>query len=290
MRAKLDLVQTKNKDSPHGQKVTALREEQDEIRKKQSARRDSRKQTQDQIVRLDEKLKALINDQKKEKSRVPYKSVEDIDREIARLQQQVDAGTMKIVDEKKNLNDISNLHRQRKAFATFSQGQKQIDDIRAQIAEIKKSQDDPESKALHSRYDSIKLELDEFKKLSDDAFKNLSTLRDERTKYTQEQSKQYDSIKAIKDKYYQAKRDHHNWEQEVRKQRREKYVAEKAEYEAGKRREIAQRKLEEASAPAYQEEIITGENLIRHFDPSAAAPKAEAGPRKVCGCGFPHSR
>jgi DNA repair exonuclease SbcCD ATPase subunit len=219
-------------------------------------------------------------DQKKERGRVNFKSIEDLNREIERLQKQVDSGTMKIVDEKKTLSDITNLHRQKKTFATFATAQKQIDEIKGQIAELKKTMDDPESKAMSGRYDEIRKELDELKKLSDDAFKNLNTLRDERTKASTEQSDLYNKIKDIKDKYYQAKRDHRHWEDEQKRVRREKYQAEKTAYESGKRREVAQRKLEDASASAYQEEIIIAENLIRHFDPTAIAPKVETGPSK----------
>jgi uncharacterized coiled-coil DUF342 family protein len=280
VRSKLDMVQSKSKDSPHSQRIAALREEQNGIREKQSTKKDGRKKIQDQVARLDEKIKSLIADQKKEKSRVPFKSVDDVDREIERLQKQVDTGTMKLVDERKALNDISGLHRQKKTFSGFAQGEKQIQELKAQIADLKKTLDDPESKAMNARYDEIQNELKKMRETSDEVYKNVNGLRDERTKLHDAQKQAYDKIKDIKDKYYQAKRDHHNWDQEQRKAKREKYLAEKAAYESGKRREIAGRKLEEASAPAYQEEIILAEGLIRHFDPSQAPVKAEAEPSK----------
>jgi uncharacterized coiled-coil DUF342 family protein len=227
----------------------------------------------EQIKKVEEKLKSLFNEQKNARSRVPYKSEQDIDREIDRLQKQVDTGTMKLVDEKKALADISALHRARKSFAGFAQQQKTIDDLKAQIADLKKSSDNPEVKALNDRYDEIQKQLNDMKKESDDAFKNLNALRDERTKAFNDQNEAYSKIKEIKDVYHQSRRAFRDHENEIRKQRREKATAERAAFEAGKRREVAQRKLEEASAPAFHEEIVTAENLIRHFDPSAAPVK-----------------
>jgi chromosome segregation ATPase len=180
---------------------------------------------------------------------------------------------MKLVDEKKALADISSFHRAKKSFAGFAQQQKAIDDVKAQIADLKKSGDTPEVKALNDRYDEIQKQLNEMKKESDDAFSNLNKLRDERAKAFTEQSEAYSQVKEIKDKYHQARRAYRDYDMEARKQRREKAQAERAAYEAGKRKEVAQRKLEEASAPAYGEEIMTAENLIRHFDPSAAPAK-----------------
>jgi chromosome segregation ATPase len=222
---------------------------------------------------LDEKLKSLYNEQKNARARVPYKSEQDIEREIDRLQKQVDTGTMKLVDEKKALADISSLHRAKKSFVGFAQQQKTIDDLKAQIADLKKSGDNPEVKALNDRYDEIQKQLDQIKKEGDEKRESFGNLRDERQKAYQEQSEAWDRIREIKDKYHQARRAYRDYAAELGKQRREKQQAERQAYEAGKRKEIAQRKLEEASAPAYGEEIMTAENLIRHFDPSAAPAK-----------------
>jgi hypothetical protein len=187
---------------------------------------------------------------------------------------------MKLVDEKKALSDISALHRVKKNFTLFAQQQKGIDVIKAEIAEIKKSNDNPEVRALNERYDEIQRQLDEMRKVGDDAFKNVSSLRNERTAAYNDQQEKYNKIKEIKDAYYAAKRAYRDYEFEARKIRNQKQQAERAAYESGKRREVAERKLEEASAPAYQEDISAGENLIRHFDPSSVEAKEAVGPSK----------
>lgn len=187
---------------------------------------------------------------------------------------------MKIVDEKKNLAEITALNKQKKGFAGFEQAQKQIDDIKAQIADIKKSMDDPASKALSDEYTKITTELDEIKAKQDEVFKNLNQLRDERTRANEAQQVAYTNLKDIKDKYWQAKRAYAEYEKEAYRVRRERQKAERDAYEAGKRKQVAEAKLEEASAPAYGDEIQTAQSLIRYFDPSSQEAKAAAGPGK----------
>ncbi|KAK3691236.1 multicopy suppressor of BFA (Brefeldin A) [Vermiconidia calcicola] len=280
IKGRLDMARPNNKDSPSGKRQQELRAELQSIRTQQQSSKSSRTQVMDKIKRLDENLKSRIAEQKVARSRVQFKSVDDVQREIDRLQKQVDAGTMKIVDEKKALADISQLNRQKKGFAGFDEAQKGIDDAKAQIAELKKSMDDPESKALSDRYTQITTELDQIKGEQDNAYKNLNALRDERTKAHEEQQKKYAAVKEIKDKYFQARRAAADYEKEARRIRDEKRRAENDAYHRGRRQEAAQSKLEEASAPAYQDEIRTTQSLIAHFDPSSAQKKEVSGPGK----------
>jgi len=70
-----------------------------------------------------------------------------------------------------------------------------------------------------------------------------------------------------------------DYEQEQYKQRQERMKAERDAYNKEKRRKIADKKLEEASEPAYVDEIMTAEGLIRYFDPSVPeASKSLRGP------------
>lgn len=274
------MTKPNNKDSPSAKRQQELRAELAQIRSQQQSSKSGRTQILDRIKRLDENLKSRINEQKSARSRVQFKSVDDVQKEIDRLQKQVDSGTMRIVDEKKALADISQLNRQKKGFAGFEDAQKGIDDVKAQIAELKKSMDDPESKALSERYTQITSELDKIKAEQDDAFKNLNALRDERTKAHEEQQKKYTAMKEIKDNYYQSRRAAVEYEREARRIRDEKRKAEQDAYFRGKRQETAKQKLEDASAPAYQDEIRTANNLLTFFDPSSAQKQEAAGPGK----------
>lgn len=59
--------------------------------------------TIDSVFCVDQQLKAL-NDAK---GKFPYKSAADVDNQIKALDKQVESGTLKLVDERKILNEIS---------------------------------------------------------------------------------------------------------------------------------------------------------------------------------------
>jgi hypothetical protein len=180
---------------------------------------------------------------------------------------------MKLVDEKKALAEISALNKAKKNFSGFDSQQKKIDDIKAQIAEQKKLLDDPENKALSDKYTKLQTELDGLKAEQDEAFKNLRSLREETDKARAVQQEKYQARKELKDNYFQQLRAFKDYEFQARKIRNEKRRLEQIQYVASKRKETAAKRLEEASAPAYGDEIIACEGLIRHFDPSALPPK-----------------
>lgn len=77
--------------------------------------------------------------------------------------------------------------------------QKQIDDLKAKIKEIKDSMENSEAKALGEKYNKLQAELDTIKAEQDEIFKNLSGLRDKRTKLQKEQSEKFAAIRALKD-------------------------------------------------------------------------------------------
>ncbi|KAL8926374.1 MAG: hypothetical protein Q9208_002917 [Pyrenodesmia sp. 3 TL-2023] len=279
IKAKIDLAQPLTKDSPAGRKQQELRAELQTIRQQQSGFKSSRTSTQEKIAALDAQLKSRMAEQKTARSRVPYKSVAEIDGEIQRLEKQVDASTMKLVDEKKALAEISSLRRQRKGFAGFDEAEKGIADVKAQISELRKALDNPEATALSQKYDKIAQELASIKSDQDQAYKNLNSLRDERNRLHADQQEKYSAVKDIKDKYWKATRAHRDYEREQARIRQERYKAEMDAKQKERRKEAARHKLEEASQPAYVDEIMTAEGLIRYFDPSTSeAAKALRAP------------
>ena len=249
------------------------------IRQKQSGFKSSRGSTQDKISSLDAQLKSRMAEQKTARARVSFKNVEEVDREISRLEKQVDAGTMKLVEEKKALAEVSSLRKQRKGFAGFDEAQKGIDDVKTQISELRKTLDNPEAKALSERYSEITKELDGIKAEQDEAYKSINSLREDRIKHHAEQQEKKSVVRDIKDQFHKARVAYRDYEQEQWRQRQERQKAEREAYQKEKRRKIADKKLEEASEPAFMDEIITAEGLIHYFDPSApAASKSLRGP------------
>ncbi len=208
-----------------------------------------------------------------------WKNTGDIDQEIQRQEKVAESSSATLVDQKKAIAQISSLRKQKKAFAGFDEAQRGIDKVKADIAELRKQLDNPEAKALSQRYDEADRELKTIKAEQDEAYKGLNSLRDERSKAYGEQQEKWAAMKDIKDQYFKANKAYRDWDQEQYKMRLEKQKAEKEAYQKERRRKIAEKKLEEASEPAYMDEILTTEGLIRYFDPSSSeASKSLRGP------------
>jgi uncharacterized coiled-coil DUF342 family protein len=278
VKAKIEIAMpSKNKDqpSPTQQRRQELISQLNEIRQKQAGGKNARTSKLDQVKRLDEQLRSRITEQKNAKAKVPFKSIEDIDRQIASLDKQVNSGTMKLVDEKKALSDISSLRKTRKNFGQFDDAQKQIDDLRAKIKEIKDSMEDPEQKAMSDKYNKLQAELDTLKAEQDEAYKGLSSLRDERTKLQAEQQEKFTAIRKLKDDYYGQKKAYQAYEREARDKQRERKKAEYERIVQERKKADAERVLAEASDPAYLEEIRRANSLLQFLDPEH---KIEKGP------------
>lgn len=271
IRAKIDLAmpnKSKETTSPQQLRRQELISEANEIRQKQAGGKNARTSKMDQIKRLDEQLRNRVQEQKLAKAKIPYKNLEELDHKIEGLEADVNSGKMKIVDEKKALNEISMLKKSRKNFGQFDEQQKQIDDLRAKIKEIKDNMDDPEQKAMSERYTEIQTELDAIKAESDEAFKNISSLRDERSRLQKEQQESFSAIKALKDDYYSRKKAWQSYEREAREKAAERRRLERERAIKDRKRAEAERLLAEASDPAYLEEIRRANSLLKFLDPT----------------------
>lgn len=277
IKAKIELAQpNKNKDqpSPTQKRRQELIAQANEIRQKQAGGKNARTSKQEQIKRLDEQLRSRITEQKNARGKINYKTVEDVDREIDRLDKQVSTGMMKLVDEKKALTEISNLRKLRKNFSQFDNQQKEIDDLRAKIKAIKDTMDDPEAKALSEQYNKIQAEIDVIKAEQDEAYKSLSSLRDERTKLHNEQREKFDAMRKLKDEYYGQKKAYAAFEREAKQKAWERKQAERERFDKEKKKERAQKMLTEASDPAYLDEIRRANSLLHFFDPTHQTEKS----------------
>ncbi|KAL6896514.1 hypothetical protein GGI43DRAFT_122428 [Trichoderma evansii] len=89
IKAKIDVaLPNKNKDqpSPTQKRRQELIAQANEIRQKQAGGKNARTSKLDQIKRFDEQLRSRIAEQKTAKAKVPFKSVEDVDRQIESLE------------------------------------------------------------------------------------------------------------------------------------------------------------------------------------------------------------
>jgi chromosome segregation ATPase len=280
VKEKVDLAMpNRNKEnqnqSPVQKRRQEIRAELDQIRHKQAHFKNARNTRTEQIKRLDEQLKHRISEQKLARSKVPYRSAEELDDHVRDLERKVESGSLKLVDEKKALNEITAAKKMRKHFTQFDDVQKAIDDLKAKIKEIKDSGDNPEAQQLSERYNTLQAEMDSIKAQSDEAHKNIKGLLTEKDELNAEQKKSYAAIKKLKDDFYAQKRAFRHYEDEQKQKARERFRAERERQIQERKKADAERFLEDASNPAFMEEIRRANSLLQFLDPTMkAAEKA----------------
>jgi hypothetical protein len=172
---------------------------------------------------------------------------------------------MKLADEKRALQEITQAKRARKAVEAFAKDQASIDDDRAKADELRKQLDDPESKAASERFDTIKAELDELKKEGDEVYANRNKLFDERNALKTQIDDLYTKKKESAQNYKDSNDRYWAKVNEDRTKRAERYRAQKAAEDEEKRKARAEQLLEEAHVPAFQSKIEDCQTVINWF-------------------------
>lgn len=157
------------------------------------------------------------------------------------------------------------MKRTRRTVETFEADQAAIDSDRREVDEIRKQLDDPDFKATSDRFDAIRAELDEIKKESDEAYAGRSKLFEERDNLQAQLTVLFDQKRETAQNYKDWNDRYWTKLHEDRARRAEKARAQRAEEEHQKKSEIAERLLEEASAPAFQTNIEDCQTLIEYF-------------------------
>ncbi|THH14675.1 hypothetical protein EW146_g5683 [Bondarzewia mesenterica] len=270
VKEKISLV---TKSGTGNDRRNALRAELDGLRAQQSSGKTTRNKVHEQLKSLQEGIQKKIKDLQAARSKTPFRTVEDVDAHIKNLDKQVESGSMKLADEKRALQEISQTRRARKTVEGFQAESDAIDADRARIDELKKQLDDPESKAISDRYDTIKGELDELKKESDKVYASRNKLFDERTALQSQLDSLFNEKHDLAQQYREANDRYWAKVNEDRARRAERTRAQRALEEEQKKKEVAERLREEASQPAFQVQIEDCQTLIDYLSgKSKSAP------------------
>ncbi|KAG0641834.1 hypothetical protein HOY80DRAFT_998950 [Tuber brumale] len=245
VKAKLDLVQAPEKNPLQNE----LRNKLSDLRSQQSTKKNDRARIDEEIKATDSSLKAKIKEFNTRKGKLPYKTLEELDKAVEMLGK-------------------ATLQKQRKIFGALDADQKAIDDERGKLEELKAKRKDPDVQRLSDEYEETKKQLDAIKAEQDEAFGNLSKLRDERSSLYDQQKEKWQNIQDLKDDYYSARNAYREYEKEAWRIRREKKAKEDEERWSWV--------TEEASQKAYTSEILTCEGLVGYFDPSSAEAARKA--------------
>ncbi|WVN86951.1 uncharacterized protein L203_102126 [Cryptococcus depauperatus CBS 7841] len=258
VKVKLDAVRSRialSQAPGSNDRRSALKAELEGLRTEQSKFKGDRNKLFDEMKRLQEGIQKKIKELQGSRGKLAYKSVDEVDDRIATLERQVESGNLKLVDEKKALQEITTLRRSRKTIESLESVEVAIAADKAKIEEVKKQLDDPEAKRVAEKFDQVKKEMDELREEGNKAFEEKGKLFDERNKYSAEMDELYAKKRQSAQKWREENDKYYAKIQADRQARQERFKAEKAREESERRKEEITRLREEARTPAYASEI-----------------------------------
>ncbi|KAL5507972.1 BFR1 [Sanghuangporus vaninii] len=269
LQEKMSAIQSKlnagSSSGPGAERRAELRAELDKIKEEQGKFKNSRGQLMAQLKALNDGIAKKIKDLQAAKSKSQFKSVAEIDAHIRQLEKQIESGSMKLVDEKRALAEISTCKRLRKSVEGFQAEQDSIERDRAQVEELRKQLDDPEAKGLSDRAEAIKEELGQIRKEGDEFYANRNKLFDERNEIKEQLDEIFNRKRESTQRYREENDRYWAKVHEDRARRAERVREQRQAEEEAKRKEVAQRLREDAAMPAYQSQIEDCQTLIDYF-------------------------
>ena len=177
----------------------------------------------------------------------------------------MDSGQLKLGDEKRALQEITNTRRLRRTVEGFQAEQAAIDHDKEQEEQLRAQLDDPEAKAISERYEKLKAEFDGLKREGDEAAANRNKLFDERNAIQGEVEALWGLKKESQQRYKEANDRYWAKAKEERARRDERMRQQRAAEEQQRKLDLVERLREEATSPAYQIEIQDCQTLIDAF-------------------------
>lgn len=181
------------------------------------------------------------------------------------LEQLVASATLKLVEEKRTLSDITALRKHRKALDSFDPQEEAIQQDKKKIEELrsKLEQFDPENKRLQKEFGEVLGQLramDSSKEELNSKYKKINTERDE-------VKKQLDGLferrRQLNEEFKKANNDWFESQREERARRAEQMKKEREEADRLRKLEQIRKAREAAELPAFEQEINTCNVLVQ---------------------------
>ncbi|BEI83196.1 hypothetical protein CcaverHIS002_0310640 [Cutaneotrichosporon cavernicola] len=261
IRNRIALTQAPKGDDRRSQ----LKAEMDKLRGEQGKFKTERGKLFDEMRKLQDNVNKKIKDVQAQRQKTGFKNVAEVDARVAALNAQVEAGTLKLVDEKKALQEITILKRARRTMEASGTSDEAIAADKARIDALKAQLDDPEAKKVSEQFDVLKKEMDLLRAEGDKAYAERNKLFDERNAISKSMDELYDRKREAAQSFHDAKDKYYAKQQAIRQARQERFKAEKAKEDAARRDEEINQMREDARAPAYAAEIEDATILISYF-------------------------
>lgn len=273
--------------SDEREEVVKAREVRDELRARLEAIRSDRDALQSQFEEIRGKVDSAIETSKSARTQLKFRTVEDIDKEITRLDRQQSTTSMSLAEEKRIVKEIEQLKTQKRQLASLGQSQEQITrdkDEKTRVSAALKAKRDEFGEVVE-QLNAQRAVLDELTKTDDSKKGKIPTLIEERRALYESKKEAVARIrevqKEIKDLWDDFKAKKKEWEVWKDEERKQYEVEKKARLEERLKRE----EEEELKKVPYEEEMALCDYLVHYLKTTflAEAPAAGAEESKSNG-------
>ncbi|KAH3668981.1 hypothetical protein OGAPHI_002736 [Ogataea philodendri] len=243
--------------------------------KQQSEIKNKRNLLGEQIRAIDSQLKKKISDLQAQTSKNSFKNVEEIDKKINQLEDLIGSGSLKLVDERRYVKEISSLRKLKKDFGSTEQLQKSVDNDKLKIQDLKKKQAAISNKEVQAQFETITKQLDTLSLKNKGVQDKRKVLFDKRKALYTKKDGIYAEINKVRSDFdAQHKKFVADLEAERKRREEEEKIYNLTLKKKSLETEIETLK-ETSKRPAYTHEISLVETLLAHFDPSYVRAEKE---------------
>ncbi|TID14845.1 hypothetical protein CANINC_004516 [Pichia inconspicua] len=221
-----------------------------ELRKIIASQEDTKKQRNhinEQVRLLDQSIKKKVAEITAKTSKYNFKTTEDIDKKIKKLESDIESGSLMLVEEKKALKEITSLNKLKKDFAGIAQVQKSIDADKEKIAELKSKLAGITNKEIQAKFEEVTKNLNEISNKNQDIQKKRDQLFDKKRALNNSKHEALKQIREIRDQF---DRKFKKFQAEIANERKKREEEEKA-YNLSLERKDILKEIEELEASAH---------------------------------------
>lgn len=255
-------------DRGKGSETSQIRDAVTALRAKKTALIDEKKKLRNKLDQTKDATDKLVKDRKDTRSNVRFSNVEEVDKEIAKLQRRQETTSMSLTEEKKLIQEINALQSSKKLLADLKSKEGEFDDIKEQRKNVQAqlTAKDKEIDAVSKEMDDLQAKLKELSERETDKRESTKALLNERDELRKKMGailKEKDACRAA----FREKSDAwYNVQRAIRAQKKIQYEEEKKKRDEERQVWLAAKEAEEAKKIPYEEEQALCEYLADYLE------------------------
>jgi uncharacterized coiled-coil DUF342 family protein len=271
LKAERQAVRDKIKEAMSGEKnsaLTELRTQMNVLKQKKNVLFEQKKALKASLDQSKASADKIMKDKKDVKSNLKYSSMDEIEKEIKKLQIQQETTTMTLNQEKKLLKEIDALQASKKFIVVVQAKDTAMEDVQVQRKSIQAQiqEKDKEIDAVSKELDAVLKVIKEHNEKDSSAREAMQALYTEADSFKGKMDEVMKEINALRDAFREQQNAFYQNQRAVRAQKQLQYEEEKKRRDAEYAARQAELEAEEAKKIPYEEEQALCEFLADYLE------------------------